>query len=572
MEKNWHIRKPDPEAVTHLSKYLKCHDVTAALLINRGIRSKEDAQQFLNVSLKDLRSPFSLKDMEKAVSRIYSAVANNDNILIFGDYDVDGVTSTAILMDFLGGIGARASAYIPHRLKEGYGLQVDHINQLARPQNINLIITADCGSSSHRAAARARQAGIDVIITDHHNIAEQIPPAYAVINPKRHDCTAGLQNLAGVGVAFSLLIALRKYLREREFWKDRNEPNLKQFCDLVALGTVADMVPLIHENRIFSKTGLQLINSNQRTGISALRQVAGIGNQIAGTDDIAFRLAPRLNAAGRMQHASIAVELLTTQNPEIAARIAKSLDGFNQSRRDLEQRIIEDITSLLEKQPQLLDMKTLVLWHRRWHEGVLGIVASRMVAKYHRPVVLITVKDQICKGSARSIPGVNLHATLMACSEFLEKFGGHEMAAGLSLIPKNLGPFHAHFEETVGSRLEPDDLMPKIVIDQELPFTEISESLIDEIELLAPYGTGNPEPVFMAKNVAVSSSRIVGGNHRRMNISQRQSSIAKVFNAIHFRVDTEKALLDRFEKIAFKIRWNRWRGTKAVQLVIQEVQ
>jgi single-stranded-DNA-specific exonuclease len=572
MKKLWHMQQPDPETVTRLSKSLHCHPITAALLVNRNIISEKDALEFLNVSLKDIRSPFALKDMEAAVSRIYSAVTENESILIFGDYDVDGITATAILLDFLGSIGANVSAYIPHRLKEGYGLQVIHITRMARPNKIDLIITADCGSTNHEAAAKARDVGIDVIITDHHNISEKIPPACAVINPKRHDCTAGLQDLAGVGVAFYLLISLRKYLRDRNFWNNHNEPNLKQFCDLVALGTVADMVPLVHENRIFSKAGLQLINSNHRTGITALREAARITNQTAGADDIAFRLAPRLNAAGRMQHASIAVDLLTTENPELAAQIAQSLDGFNQARQDLEQKIIDNITDLLAKQPQLLDKKTLVLWHRQWHEGVLGIVASRMVAKHHRPVVLIAVKESICKGSARSIPGVNLYERLLECSDVLEKFGGHEMAAGLSLKAANLESFQNRFEDIVGRQLEPDDLMPKIVIDQELNFMDISESLIDEIESLAPFGAGNPEPVFMARNVTVTSSKIVGSNHRRMVLTQRQNPAGKVINAIHFNVDTEQPVSNTFEKIAFKIRWNRWRGTKTAQLVIEDFE
>lgn len=572
MKKQWHIRQPDPEAVAGLCKRLNCHPTTAALLVNRNIISEKEADAFLNVSLNNIRPPFALRDMDAAVDRIYKAITENENILIFGDYDADGITSTVILLEFLGHTGANVSAYIPDRLKEGYGLQVTHITHLARPNKIDLIVTADCGSSNHAAAAKARDVGIDVIITDHHNISEKIPPACAVINPKRHDCTAGLQNLAGVGVAFSLLICLRKFLRDNHFWDNHSEPNLKKFCDLVAIGTIADMVPLVHENRIFSIAGLELINSNRRAGILALREAAGNPHQTADANDIAFRMAPRLNAAGRMQHASIAVDLLTTDDHNRAAQIAQSLNGFNQKRRELEQKIIDQIADQIAKQPQLLESKTLVLWDHQWHEGVLGIVASRMVEKYYRPVVIIAVKEDICKGSARSISGVDLYEQLLACGDVLEKFGGHEMAAGLSLKAENLELFQNRFEDSVGHQEGIIDLMPKILIDQELNFTDISERLIGEIESLAPFGTGNPEPIFMSRNVKVASSKIVGSNHRRMVLTQPQNSDGKMLNAIHFNIDTEQPLTNTFDKIAFKIRWNRWKGNKTAQLVIEDVQ
>jgi single-stranded-DNA-specific exonuclease len=571
MKKLWNIQQPDPESVARLSKRLKCLPITAALLINRNMNTEKEASEFLNVSLNNIRSPFGLKDMDAAVARIFKAISENENILLFGDYDVDGITSTAILLDFFGSIGADVCAYVPHRLKEGYGLQVSHITHLAKPNNIDLIITADCGSTNFEAAAKARDLGIDVIISDHHNISEKIPPACAVINPKRHDCNAGLENLAGVGVAFALIICLRKFLRDKQFWENQSEPNLKNLCDLVALGTIADMVPLSQENRIFSKAGLEIINANCRTGITALLNAAGIQEQTADEQDIAFRLAPRLNAAGRMDHASIAVDLLTTTDIQRAEQIAKSLNGYNHQRRDLENKIINDIQQCLAKNPQILEKKTLVLWNRQWHEGILGIVASRMVEKYYRPVVLIAVKDQICKGSARSIPGVDLYERLKACGPVLENFGGHTMAAGLSLAFENLEVFQNRFDDAVSEQLAPDDLVPKLTIDQELEFTEISERLIDEIESLAPFGSGNSEPLFMATKVSVASSKIVGGNHRRMVLTQSRNSADKKINAIHFNADTGQPLMDSFDKIAFKIRWNRWQGTKTAQLVIEDL-
>ena len=290
MEKNWQILQPDAETANKLSAQLNCHPITAALLVNRNLTSARKASSFINSPLGSVRTPFDLKDMDVAVERIYRAITDKENILIFGDYDVDGISATAVLSDFLRAIGARVSAYIPHRIKEGYSIQTHHIRDIALPERIQLIITADCGSSSHDAIITARNSGIDVIVTDHHLISEKIPEALAVLNPKRHDCHSGMEMLAGVGMSFALVISLRKYLRDRNFWRDLPEPNLKNLCDLVALGTISDMVPLIEENRIFSKAGLDLINSATRPGLKALRKVAGIANQPIDAEDIAFWL------------------------------------------------------------------------------------------------------------------------------------------------------------------------------------------------------------------------------------------------------------------------------------------
>ena len=570
MQKTWHIRQPDPDSITRLSHTLNCHPITAAVLINRQIHSEKKAAAFLNVSLNNIRSPFSLKDMDPAVHRIYAAIKNNEKILIFGDYDVDGVTATALLLDFFRYIDANVSYYIPHRLREGYGLQSSHITNLAQPNKINLIVTADNGSGSHEAAVKARKCGIDLIISDHHNISASIPPATAVINPKRQDCTSGLEHFAGVGVAFSLLICLRKFMRDKHFWQDRPEPNLKNLCDLVALGTIADIVPLVDENRIFSKIGLELINANGRLGIKALSEAAGISKRKIDADDIAFRLAPRLNAAGRMEHASTAVDLLTATNGDHARQVAETLNVFNQKRQSSEKKIIDDIQTHLTKNPELLQKRTLVLWNRQWHEGVLGIVASRMVERYYRPVVLFGIKDQLCKGSARSIPGIDLYQGLLECRDVLESFGGHSMAAGLSLPVENLMSFHRQFDAVVDRHMKPGAMVPQMDIDVELEFADISAQLIDELESLAPFGAGNPEPIFMARHVSVASSEIVGRNHRRMTLKQTFKSAAKAINAIHFNIDTGSPLPDAFDRIAFKLRWNRWNGNKTAQLVVED--
>lgn len=571
MKKDWQILQPDIQSVKNLCDNLKCHQMIATLLVNRNIETVESALKFLNPSLKNMRPPFSIKDMDTAVSRIYKAIKNSEKILIFGDYDVDGITSTSILLDFLKNTNADVYYYIPHRAKEGYSLQTMHISDYAIPNEINLIITVDCGSDSHDAVKTAQEAGIDIIITDHH-IISKLPEAIAVVNPKRRDCTAGFDNLAGVGVAFVLIICLRKYMRDQNFWQDRPEPNLKGLCDLVAFGTLADSVPLIDENRIFASAGVQVIKTgNNRPGIKALLKISHIENSYINSEDIAFKIAPRLNAPGRMEHGKLSVEILTTENLKDAMQMATSLNDLNISRRNIEEKIINDIHSYLAENPGELEKRSLVLSADHWHEGVLGIVASRLVDNYFRPVVIISTKNGIGKGSARSIPGFNLYDGLSACSDDLVHFGGHSMAAGLKIELNKIERFKTSFDNTVSAAIKPADFTPQLSIDCELAFDDISDRLINEIESLTPFGNGNPEPIFIAKNVEVFSSKIVGKNHRSMLLKQSAGKMPKIFSAIHFNALTDAPLKDNFDRIAFRLSWNRWNGQKKVQLVVVKI-
>ncbi len=572
MKKDWQILQPDIQSVKNLCDILKCHRITATLLVNRKIDTAESALKFLNPSLNNIRSPFSIKDMDTAVRRIFKAIKNADKILIFGDYDVDGITSTSILLNFLQNTGADVHYYIPHRTKEGYSLQAMQISDYAIPNKINLIITVDCGSGSHDAVNTAQEAGIDVVITDHHIISKRLPEAFAVVNPKRFDCTAGFDNLAGVGVVFVLIICLRKFMRDMNFWQDRPEPNLKALCDLVALGTVADSVPLIDENRIFTSAGVQVIKTgNNRPGIMALLKICQIKNSYLNSEDVAFKIAPRLNAPGRMEHGKLSVEILTTESLNDAVRMATSLNDLNILRRNIEKKIIKDIHAYLAANPDELEKRSLVLSAGNWHEGVLGIVASRLVDNYFRPVVVISTKNGVGKGSARSITGFDLYEGLSACSDDLVQFGGHSMAAGLKIKLKNIERFKINFDNSVAAGIKPADLTPKLSIDCELGFNDISDSLIDEIESLTPFGNGNPEPLFIAKNVEVFSSKIVGKNHRSMLLKQPSGKMPKIFNAIHFNAISDAPLKDNFDRIAFRLRWNRWNGKKKVQIVVEEI-
>jgi len=575
MKKCWQLLQPDINVVENIRGALQCNPVTATILVNRKIISKDDALRFLKPSLNNMRPPCSIKNMDAAVKRIYSAITDHEKILIFGDYDVDGITATAILFEFLHYTGADVSYYIPHRTKEGYGLHTKYITDYAIPNRINLIITVDCGSSSNNAVKTAQYSGIDVIVTDHHEISDKPSHAVAVLNPKRHDCSSDFHILAGVGVAFYLLICLRKHLRDNHFWQNRPEPNLKSVCDLVALGTVADMVPLVDENRILVKTGLEIINTGDRCGIKTLIESSGTKNNYVDTEDIAFRLAPRLNAAGRIDHASAAVELLTTNNLKTAKQLAQSLNSMNIKRHNIEQKIMEDIFEYLKNNQYLLKNSSLVLSDNKlgnmWHEGVLGIVASRMVKKYFRPVVLVAIKEGVGKGSARSIPGFNIYKGLMSCSDLLETFGGHSMAAGLKIKAEDMDAFQKNFENAVQQMTSPDNFVQTISIDYELDFDDISEAFINELETLKPFGTGNDEPLFMAKNVRVVDSKIVGKNHRRMLLKQPDSRMGNSFNAICFNVDTSKNQQENFNQIIFKLRWNRWNGRKTAQIVVEHI-
>jgi single-stranded-DNA-specific exonuclease len=571
MEKRWQLLPAEPGPTRLLQEALGCHPVIATLLVRRGLRTPDQAQIFLNPSISQLRPPTGLADLEPAVGRIARAVSAREPILLFGDYDVDGATATALLMQFLGACGAEVSYYIPHRLNEGYGLQARHIAEVALPREARLVITADCGSGSRAAVQAANEAGIDVIITDHHTIGGELPSAVAVVNPKRPDCASGLGHLAGVGVAFQLALAVRKRLRDTGHWNSREEPNLKSACDLVALGTISDLVPLLDENRILAKTGLELIGRGRRPGLSALLEAAGVPDRPAESEDVAFRLGPRLNAAGRMAHADLAVELLTTRDEGQARGIARRLNELNSERQEVERGILAHVQATLARQPELLDGRTLVMAHPGWHPGVIGIVASKVMELHYRPVVLIAMTDGVGRGSARSIPGIDLFGCLHACREHLEDLGGHLQAAGLRITEERLPAFRRAFEAAVTARSAPEDFQPRLPIDAVLELSDISADLIDQLEGLMPYGSGNPEPLFVAHDLEVASSARVAQHHRRMVLRPAGGPSDPAFRAIQFHADPRFDQCARFERVAFKLRWNRWNGNRSPQLVVEAV-
>lgn len=566
MGKQWHIRRPDIEKVKAIQRQLKCSFITATILCNRRIESHQAASDFISPSFHHLQPPFVMQDMDRAVERIEYAISKHENILVFGDYDVDGVTAAAALYTFLQRTGARVAFHIPHRIDEGYGLSPGHIHQIAIPNKIQLIITVDNGSSSHAAVKAAEAAGIDVIITDHHTTSGILPPAFAVVNPKRDDCRSNLEHLSGVGVVFCLLICLRKRLREKGFWRNKKEPNLKAWCDLVALGTIADMVPLVADNRILTRAGIDLINTYPRPGIKALIDALNIGKASINAEDIAFRLAPRLNAAGRMAHAQTAMALLLTPSLSTAREVCEKLNQLNALRKETENILIADIEAMLDD--ERLRQNTIVVCGENWHAGVLGIVASRITNRFCKPAIVFSEKNGIAKGSARSIPGLDVYAAIAACKEELIQFGGHSAAAGITLATDRLQPFKERFEASVSAMTQASHFVEKITIDCEIFFKDIDPDLLTELDALQPFGQENPAPLFMAKNIEILSAAPMGQNHRRLLLRQKGNT-AKRIPAIQFNVDPDETQPELLNQMAFRLQWNHWNGSRKIQLVVE---
>jgi len=570
MKEQWNIPETDKEASINLSHHTGVSPVAAGLLIQRGFSSPETASNFLNPTLETLRSPYLMKGMDDAVKRVVRAIIEKENILIFGDYDVDGVTGTLVLFEFLKHCCAEVSYHIPHRIKEGYSFKPRHVNELLKPQSIKLLITVDCGSDSCEAMALCAQHGVDVVITDHHSVADNPPQAVAIVNPKQKDCTAGLDHLAGVGVTFYLVIALRKTLRDMGFWKTIAEPNLKNACDLVALGTIADIVPLLHENRVLTKIGIDIINTSPRPGIKALMTVSKLNKDTLNAEDIAFRIAPRLNAAGRIDHADLAFKLLSATQEKQAKILAKELDELNGKRQSIEQKILDEAEEYLLKTKGAADKPAIILHRQGWHLGVLGIVAAKLSKKYHKPAILIAFDGDTGKGSGRSVAGINLYEALAFCADSLKGFGGHAMAGGMEIKIEKLYAFHSKLNEYVADITAKEPLVPQLHIHSRISFDEIKPDLLDELERFQPFGSHNPEPLFIANDVSVVSALPVGEKHRRLVLTSLNGESDANFLAMHFHTTTGTDYPGSFTHLVFRIQWNRWNNSKSPQIIIED--
>jgi single-stranded-DNA-specific exonuclease len=548
-------------------KELRISALTARVLFNRGVSTADQARLFLSPALSDLPNPLIMKDMEKAVGRICRAIRDREKITIFGDYDVDGVTATALLLLFLQGTGAQVDFYLPHRLREGYGLNVESVKKI-RAQGTKLMVTADCGVTNNDEVRWAMENGMEVIVTDHHEVPEVLPPALSILNPKQKDCLYPCKNLAGVGVAFNLIIALRSALREEGFFSSGPLPNLKEYLDLVALGTVSDVVPLIGINRILTKFGLSQLTHSTRPGILALKEIAGIGGTAVDTTGINFRLAPRINAAGRLGDAREAVRLLISRDPEEARGIAAHLNDLNTQRQRMEEKIITDAKRMIESLEGKSRKRSLVLSSLDWHPGVIGIVASRLTEEYHRPTILIALKGNLGKGSGRSIDPFPLYQGLKACQTWVEKFGGHEQAAGLVIREDCIPAFSQAFEEVVSQKLSEEDFIPRVSIDALARLDQLDDSFLMEMESLSPFGTGNPEPILGLEDLTVLGSRLVGKGHLRLRIKEGRL----VREAIGFGMASWHPVSQGRMKMAFSPQVGTYQGRRVLQLKIIDLQ
>jgi len=567
MKKEWKISTSHQDKVQEISGELNIHPLIIQVLSNRGIEEKDSIYNFLHPSLKNLHSPFHMKDMDKAVDRITKAILNREKIVIYGDYDADGVTSTALLLDFLQGLGGNVSYSIPNRLEEGYGLNREALDQIAQ-SGTQLVITVDCGISNIQEIAYARMLGMDTIITDHHEIPVDLPPALAIVNPKQPGCRFPFKELAGVGVVFNLIIALRARLREMGFWKNALVPNLKNYLDLVALGTVADMVPLADENRIFVKMGLTLLTKGLRPGIAALKSVSGLETKEIKASDVGFKLAPRINAGGRIGVANDGVELFIARSRDTAQPFAERLNQNNHQRQRIEEQILSDVLKHIDIDSSLLQRKCLVLASSKWHPGVIGIVAARLVEQYLRPVILISLKDRIGKGSGRSIKEFNLYQGLESCRHLLQGFGGHKCAAGMTLLEDNITEFYTSFEAVVKESLRDRELYPEIEIDSMVNLDDLTEAFTEHLCLLPPFGIANPEPVFCASGFNVTGAQVVGKKHLKFKVFQNTTP----FEVIGFNMNHYQPYLSSSIQMAFVPQVNMWQGKRSLQLKLKDIK
>ena len=560
----WTIKpKPDSSKVAHLSKELAVDSTTSFLLVQRGIETFEEAKNFFRPDLNDLHDPFLMKDMEKAVSRIKDAVKNQENILVYGDYDVDGTTSVALMSSYILSFYPNVATYIPDRYEEGYGISYKGID-FAEDNNFSLIIALDCGIKAIEKVAYATKKGVDFIICDHHRPGTEIPKAKAVLDPKQQDCEYPFKELCGCGVGFKLIQALASQ-------KGATINDLVLYLDLVATAIGADIVPIVGENRILAYHGLKVINENPRPGFEAiLKQVKKEKLTIT---DVVFIIAPRINAAGRMKHGNHAVTLLCETDINLAAEYALDIDTYNTNRRDADKRItIEALIQIEENEEQ--DRFTSVVYDENWHKGVIGIVASRLIETYYRPTLVFTKSGESLAASARSIKGFDVYNALEQCSEYIEQFGGHKYAAGLTLKPEKYQDFKAQFEKVVKETIDQQMLIPEITIDTEISLSDITPKFYRILSQFAPFGPGNMTPVFMSEDLNDTGfGKQVGEDKTHLRCTAIQFGKGKIAG-IGFGLGDQLEFIKnkKLFKAAYTIDENEWNGNVSLQLKIKDIK
>lgn len=569
----WIYNKGDKSTIFQLNKTLGIPLPIAEALVKRGIECVEEAKIYFEVPLKYLINPFLMKDMEKAVKRIAEAIFNNEKICIYGDYDVDGITSTSILYLFLSELNARVLYYVPNRLEEGYGLNKEAIDDILK-QDVDLMITVDCGITAVEEVAYAKGKGLEIIITDHHQQGEKLPDkAYAIVNPMRVDDTYPFKYLSGVGVAFKLLMALRYYLQNHTDYK-YSLPNLKKYLDIVTLGTIADVVPLIGENRIFVKHGLKMLSENSsRVGLEELKKITGLKNVTLNASHVGFIIAPRINAVGRMGCSDRGVRLLITEDRNEARWLAEELDMENRYRQEIEKMILTESYAKIERYRLHEKYRGIVLYSEDWHPGVIGIVASRVVERYFRPTIVITMENGLGKGSARSIPAFNLYNGLKDISDILVSFGGHKYAAGIKIASENIKTLQKEFHNVISNHLTDEDFIPEINIDAILNENQVNEVMIDWLNKMRPFGSGNSEPIFLMKCLKKCQEFSYIGKDKK-HIKGFLEKNGKVFQVIGYNMPEYEMILKKGEyfDIVFTPEYNTWLGEKTIQLKLKDIK
>jgi len=561
---------PEEEGAAELAASIGCHGIVAEILCRRGVRTAEEAQRFLHPRLADLPDPALLAGIGPAVERIARAIDAGERITAYGDYDVDGVTSTTLLVSFLRACGADVDFYVPHRLGEGYGLNLDAVATLAA-RGTRLLVTLDCGVTAVAEVDEAIRLGVDVVVVDHHTTPAELPRAAAILNPWQPGCAYPTRHLCAVGVAFLLCAALRRRLREDGRFANRQEPNLKSFLDLVALGTIADVVPLTGANRLLVREGLEVLARSRRPGIRALKRAAGLPEEGAITaGQVGWRLGPRINAAGRLDDAGRAVELLLCEDPMRAERLARELDAANAERQSIEKQILDEALAQAE---ELGPAMGIVLAREGWHPGVVGIVASRVVARLHRPAVVIGVDPETGagKGSGRSVASFDLFGALSKCSEHFVRFGGHRQAAGVTIERGAIEAFRGAFAREAEAQLAGQDLAPVLAIDALVQPDALTEGLCEALTGLAPFGAGNPEPVFGMRGVR-ASGRVVGRSEKSSGHLKLHVEGASLVDAIGFGLADELPLLANQVDLGFTLGFDEYRGVRRVQLGVKSVR
>ena len=566
MKTLWKL-KPPSSLVPELAHATGLSSVEAQLMMNRGLKDAQAVSSFLSPRLSDLDDPLALKDMDQAVALILEALENREAITIYGDFDADGFTATALLYNFFSSLGIPVSYYIPDRLTEGYGLHGQALKKLAL-KGKGVLITVDCGTTNQEEIALAGSLGLKVVVTDHHQVPADFLPCCPVINPHRPDCLFPFRHLAGVGVSFFLAVALRAALREKGWFAQRPEPDLRDYLDLVAIGTVADMVPLVDQNRILVRAGLDRIRHSQWPGIQAIAEFTDLqGSAAISTSDLAYRMAPRLNASGRMGEAEISVMALTTRRPDFARELAARLEAMNTERQVTERNIMEEIDSRLTGET-IKDRRTLVVAGRGWHRGVLGIVASRLTDRFHRPVLVLSIENGMASGSGRSIPGFNLFKALTSLRHLLERYGGHKHAAGLALKASSVETLALEFEDLAQKEIGDEDLVHFIEADGEITLPEIDLERTRRLMSLSPFGPGNPEPLFLVRSGEAMGSKVVGGKHLKFKVRQGKTTAA----AIGFGLGEHHPVEGKRINFLFTPEIDTWQGYERLQLRVADLE